>query len=369
MRILGLNLRAWRDLSRRVAGRPAKSIEEATRISDQRSLAARRLASQAEVPEERSLAALRLAAQVEAAARTDLAVLLEGETGTGKEGIARRLHDLGANGAEPFLVLHCASLSGAQLEGELFGRGAGGPEPERAGMLEAAGHGTVFLDEVGDLPAGVQSRLAGVLERAEVVRVGEIVPRRVLARVVASTHRDLRAEIRAGRFRQDFYFRIAAFPIRVPPLRDRLEDLPAIVERLAADAQRRIGREATGIDDEAVALLATGRWPGNLRQLENALVRATALAPEGSPIRFEHLDPELFAPEPEVAESTADGPTGGRAGGATDRKPLRSARAEFEASYIAESLAEQRGNVSRTARLLGVSRVALHKKIVAYGLR
>lgn len=332
----------------------SRSLEEPTTTGEQRSLAARRLAS-----------------QVEAAARTDLAVLLEGETGTGKEGIARRLHDLGANGTEPFLVLHCASLSGPQLENELFGRGAGGSEPERAGMLEAAGHGTLFLDEVGDLPASVQSRLAGVLERAEVVRVGESVPRRVLARVVASTHRDLRAEIRAGRFRQDFYFRIAAFPIRVPPLRDRLEDLPAIVERLGSDAQRRVGREAAGIDHEAVALLATGRWPGNMRQLENALVRATALAPEGSPIRVEHLDPELFAPEPEVAE-TADGPSsrsGGRPGGPTDRKPLRSARAEFEASYIAESLAEQRGNVSRTARLLGVSRVALHKKIAAYGLR
>lgn len=323
---------------------------------------------------ERSLAARRLAAQLEAAARTDLPVLLEGEVGTGKERVARRLHDLGANASQPFLALRCASLSESLTEIELFGRGGEeGREPGRAGILESAGRGTVFLDEVADLPAAVQKRLAGVLERSEVVRVGEFEPRRVHARVVASTHRDLRGESSAGRFREDFYFRIAAFPIRVPALRERREDLAAIVARLAEHAGRRLGRAAVGITPEALSLLASAHWPGNFRQLENALVRAAAMAPDGVPVDAVHLDPEIFAPEPQPA--SAESFEGSRlfpdrgSEGAPPRKPLRDARAEFEAAYIAASLAEQRGNVSRTARLLGVSRVALHKKIVAYGLR
>lgn len=316
---------------------------------------------------ERSLAARRLAARVEAAARTDLPVLLEGETGTGKGRVARRLHDLGPSAAEPFLVLHCASLSEASIEAELFGR-------EKPGLLEAAGRGTVFLDEVGDLPPTLQARIMGLIECSGFVREGEAALRPVAARIVASTHRDLRAEVRSGRVRPDFFFRIAAFPIRVPALRERREDLPALAGRLAGEAQRRLGREEVGISPAAVALLETGRWPGNLRQLGHALVRAAALAPDGVAIDAEHLDPELFVPEPELfavpqAAGPVDGPVRGAADAAVERKPLRSAKAEFEAAYIAESLAEQRGNVSRTARLLGVSRVALHKKIVAYGLR
>ncbi|MFM7734836.1 MAG: sigma 54-interacting transcriptional regulator [Alphaproteobacteria bacterium] len=325
--------------------------------------------------QERSLPARRLVAQLEAAARTDLPVLFEGETGTGKERLARRLHELGAGAADPFVVLRCASMSDSLIEAELFGKArSSGSEPERVGLLESAGRGTVFLDEIGDLSPGLQTRLAGVLERSEVLRIGEAEPRRIDARIVASTHRDLRAEVRAGRFRADFYFRIAAFPIRVPALRERREDLPTTVRALAAEAQEKIGRDAAGIEAEAVELLATARLPGNFRQLENALVRAAALAPEGSPIGAEHLDPELFAPEPDLATGESSdarrlSPAQGSNGAPPERKPLRSARAEFEASYIAESLAEQRGNVSRTARLLGVSRVALHKKIVAYGLR
>ena len=322
----------------------------------------------------RSLAERRLATQLQAAARTDLPVLIEGETGTGKGAVARRLHDLGPNAGEPFVVLRCASLPEEMIESELFGRARSASQPEHAGLLDSAGRGTVFLDEVGDLPASLQTRIVGMLECSEYVRIGESTPRRLEARVVASTHRDLQAEARAGRFRSDFYFRIAAFPIRVPPLRERVEDLPAIAARLAAEAQERLGHRSAGIAPEAVELLATGRWPGNLRQLEHALVRAAALAPDGDPIGIEDLDPELFAPEPEaepaaIAAGSSNGADRGRSGATAPRKPLRSARAEFEAAYIAESLAEQRGNVSRTARLLGVSRVALHKKIVAYGLR
>ena len=327
---------------------------------------------------ERSLASRHLGARIQAAARTTLAILIEGETGTGKERVARRIHALGPEAEALFVVVHCASLPESLLEGELFGYGRGSAsERERAGLLESAGTGTVFLDEVGDLPVTVQTRLSRAIERSEVMRLGDASARPIRARIVASTNRNLRAEMRSGKLRPDFYFRIAAFPIRVPSLRERREDLPELIETLALEAQQRLGRRRTGIDPDATARLVDAPWPGNLRQLENALIRAAALANDGTPISLEEFDPESLEAEPE-AEDLMAGAAGASGlvrphsrivASATARKPLRAARAEFEAAYIAESLAEQRGNVSRTARLLGVSRVALHKKIVAYGLR
>jgi len=305
---------------------------------------------------------------METAAASPIAVLIEGETGTGKELVARGIHGASPRADGPFLAVNCAALPETLLESELFGHRRGaftGALRDQRGLFEAASGGTLFLDEVGDMPAAMQAKLLRVLQEGEVTPVGETRPRKVDVRVLAATNRDLAGEVAARRFRDDLYYRLAAFPIHLPPLRERPEDLPLLADGLVATAATRHRKRIAGIDTGAVELLLRFRWPGNIRELQNELERAVALAADGERIASAHLSPKV---------------RGGRAGDAApgpeeppspeDRKgSLRRARTAFEVRYIAEMLARHAGNVSRTAEALGLSRVMLQKKMKEYGLR
>ncbi|HZR84047.1 MAG TPA: sigma 54-interacting transcriptional regulator [Candidatus Binatia bacterium] len=339
---------------------------------------------------------------MESAAATPITVLIEGETGTGKELIARALHRGSARAEAPFIAVNCAALPESLLESELFGHRRGsftGALSDRVGLFEAAKGGTIFLDEVGEMPAVMQAKLLRVLQEGEVVPVGDNRPRKVDVRVVSATNRDLAAEVASGRFRQDLYYRLAAFPIRVPPLRERGDDIAPIAARMLDKIAAQYGRKIDGIRRDAVALLAAYSWPGNVRELQNELERATALARPGEAIGPEHLSqrvrdaaqsvtpasapgggpPTLGGAAPSALASDGASPPAAASIGASLPEPpsgaparpgdLRAARASWEAHYIRDALRSMGGNVTRAAQALGLSRVALQKKMKEYGLR
>ena len=309
---------------------------------------------------------------MESAAASPITVLVEGETGTGKELVARGIHGASVRGDGPFLAVNCAALPETLLESELFGHRRGaftGALQDRAGVFEAASGGTIFLDEVGDMPAAMQAKLLRVLQEGEVTPIGETRPRKVDVRVVSATNRDLNADVAEHRFRQDLYFRLAAFPIQLPPLRARREDVPLLANRMLASAAGRHGKRVPGLDTGAMERLVAFDWPGNVRELQNEIERAVALARDGESIGLGHLSRKVVPPLPPAAHPRADeiDPSLGdpkRAAGT-----LRRARADFEARYIAEVLRVQGGNVSRAAQALGLSRVMLQKKMKDYRLR
>jgi len=303
---------------------------------------------------------------MESAAASPISVLVQGETGTGKELIARAIHSASGRGGEALVAVNCGALPADLLESELFGHARGaftGATVEQRGLFEAAHRGTIFLDEVGDLPPAMQVKLLRVLQDGEIMPLGTTKTRRVDVRVIAATNRDLQAEVDAGAFRADLYYRIAAFPIPLPPLREHREDIPLLVERFVASACRRHGDKRVGrIEIETVEMLSRYDWPGNVRQLRNEVERAVALTPEGDP-----LSPETFS----------DAVRGIHSAGRVDPTPevlrtdatLREARERFEAGYITAALGRHGGNVSRTAESLGISRVMLQRKIKDLKLR
>jgi Nif-specific regulatory protein len=300
---------------------------------------------------------------MESAAASSITVLVEGETGTGKELVARGVHRAGERADAPFVAVNCAAVSETLLESELFGHRRGsftGALQDRRGVFEAAHGGTIFLDEVGEMPLPMQAKLLRVLQEGEVTPVGDTRPRKVDVRVVTATNRELSAEIAAGRFRQDLYYRLAVFPIRLPPLRDRREDIPLLVERFIAAAMPRHRKRVAGIAPAALACLTAFQWPGNVRELQNEIERAVALCADGEPISQVHLSPKVAGAGGAVAEAAPSDAA---------IAPLRSARTAFEISYIRRALEQQGGNVSRTARALGLSRVMLQNKMREYGLR
>jgi transcriptional regulator with GAF, ATPase, and Fis domain len=314
-----------------------------------------------------SAAILEVLALMESAAAAPLVVLLEGETGTGKELVARAIHRTSPRASGPFLPVNCAALPEHLLESELFGHRRGtfsGATQDRVGRFEAAAGGTVLLDEIGELPAAMQAKLLRVLQDGEVTRLGENRPRTVDVRVIAATNRDLAAEVAAHRFREDVYYRLAAFPIALPPLRARRTDIPLLAERFLAMAAARQGKRLAGLDPAALALLGRYDWPGNVRELEHAIARAVALAREGEALAPDHFAGTLRGagrrPEPPTTESP---PSSAAA------PPLRDARDAFEARYIAEVLEQHGGNVARAAATLGLSRAMLHRKLRKFGLR
>jgi two-component system, NtrC family, response regulator GlrR len=230
--------------------------------------------------------------QLEAVARSDCSVLIEGETGVGKEETARSLHRASPRAGGPFVVVDCGAVSGELMESELFGHARGaftGAATERAGLAESADGGTLFLDEVGELPVPLQLKLLGVLERRTLSRVGSSTPVPLDVRVLAATHRDLSRDVDRGRFRSDLFYRLAVVRVRVPPLRERLDDLPLLVATLLADLGERHG-EAVPRELSAVALARLGEraWPGNVRELRNVLERAVLAAP-GQPPALDHF--------------------------------------------------------------------------------
>jgi len=219
------------------------------------------------------------------AAASPIAVLIEGETGTGKELVARAIHRASVRADAPFIAVNCAALSETLLESELFGHRRGaftGATQDRRGLFEAASGGTLFLDEVGEMPPGMQAKLLRVLQEGEIVPVGDTRPRAVDVRVVSATNRSLRDEVGRKTFREDLFYRLAAFPIRLPALRERRPDIPLLVERLLRDAARLHGKDVPGVEAEAMQRLSEHPWPGNVRELTNEIQRAVALAENAS---------------------------------------------------------------------------------------
>jgi transcriptional regulator with PAS, ATPase and Fis domain len=316
---------------------------------------------------------------MESAAASPIAVLVEGETGTGKELVARGIHRAGGRADGPFLAVNCAAVSETLLESELFGHRRGsftGATHDQPGLFEAAGGGTILLDEVGEMPPTMQAKMLRVVQEGEIIPVGDTRPRRVDVRIISATNRDLSGAVDAGSFRQDLYYRLAAFPIQLPPLREHVEDIPLLVDRILQRAVERHGKRIDGIDRSAVQLLMAFDWPGNVRELENEIERAVALAREGDVIGAAHLSSKLIgsrsAPPPSInLPPSADRPPPSALGDAETKTamPLRQARAVFEAEFLRKALDQNERNVSRTARALGISRVMLQKKMKEYGLR
>jgi two-component system response regulator HupR/HoxA len=305
------------------------------------------------------------------AAGSTIAVLIQGETGTGKELVARAIHAVSARGRGPFLAVNCAAMPEALLESQLFGHRRGaftGADRDRVGLFEAATGGTLLLDEIGEMPLAMQAKLLRVLQEGEVTPVGDTRPRPVDVRVVSATNRELSSEVAGRRFREDLFYRLASFPIVLPPLRERREDIPVLVERFAAHAAHAHRKRIDGIASEAMECLQRFDWPGNVRELQNEVQRAVVLAEHGETLGVEHLSPRLRG-GPEAAEESEPIAAEEPAAGAQPAAQLREARAQFEARHIADVLRQQGGNVSRAAVVLGLSRMQLHRKLKEYGIR
>ena len=235
----------------------------------------------------RSPAFLKATGLLRKAAATQVTVLLSGETGVGKERFARALHALSPRATKPFVAVNCAALPGNLVESELFGTEKGaytGADTARAGRFERAHGGTLFLDELGELPLPAQAKLLRVLQDGQVERLGGTQPRQVDVRLVAATHVDLLDAVRAGRFRQDLYYRLNVYPIRIPPLRERLDDIEAFAQHLLQRFATQHDKHISGFTDHALLALRGYDWPGNVRELENLIERGVILADPGQPV-------------------------------------------------------------------------------------
>jgi DNA-binding NtrC family response regulator len=311
----------------------------------------------------RSRKMLEVYEQLERAAGLDASVLLTGETGTGKELAARQIHQESARRERRLVAINCGALPAELVESELFGHargaftGAAGPKP---GLFEEAAGGTIFLDEIGELPLPVQVKLNRALQEKEIRRVGETHSIQVDVRVISATHRDLKAEIAAGRFREDLYYRLHVLPIRLPPLRERREDVALLASHFLA-RQKRAVQELKGFEPEALHALSLYDWPGNVRELENAIERAAATA-AGPLIGFRDLPPEVLArPEGKVPmEMLVTMPY---------REAVEMARDRISRDYLVALLREFAGNVTRAAERAGMERESLHRLMKKYEVR
>jgi DNA-binding NtrC family response regulator len=287
-------------------------------------------------------------------ARVESTALITGQSGVGKERIARLIHDESPRAARPFVAVNCGAVAETLLESELFGHARGaftGADRERPGLFEAANGGTLFLDEVGEISPGMQVKLLRALQEKEVRRVGENRSRPVDARVVAATNRSLAEEVAAGRFRQDLYYRLRVIELRVPPLRDRPDDVMPLARAFLAETARRMGRKLTGFTPRAADQLLRYEWPGNVREVQNAIEHAVALA-AGSRVDVDDLPEELRAamPRPRPAGRT---------------RPLE----DVEREYILAAVESAGGNRTRAAADLGIGLATLKRKLKSYGAR
>jgi transcriptional regulator with PAS, ATPase and Fis domain len=275
-----------------------------------------------------------------------------GESGTGKEFIVRMIHDQSPRAAAPFVSINCAALTETLLESELFGHVRGaftGAVRDKAGLFEVAGSGTIFLDEIGEVAPTIQAKLLRALQEREIRRVGGERTIRINARVVAATNRDLRAAVEAGTFREDLYFRLGAFVITVPPLRDRREDIPPLVHHFLVGAASRMKKDVRAVSADAMSALMNYHWPGNVRELQHAIERAVILANRPS-ISVRDLPPEVMQKRrPRPGDDTLDL-------SAQERLSIERALERFD------------GNRRRAAGALKISTVTLWRKMKQYGL-
>ncbi|HXV20928.1 MAG TPA: sigma-54 dependent transcriptional regulator [Desulfuromonadales bacterium] len=281
-------------------------------------------------------------------------VLITGETGTGKELVARALHGEGGRKGGPFVAVNCSAISSSLMESELFGHVKGaftGADREKKGLFAAADGGTLFLDEIGELPLELQPKLLRVLQEGEILRVGETRPRKVDVRVLAATARDLRDEVAKGRFRDDLFYRLAVVEVHIPPLRDRSEDIPLLAENFVRRIATREGRPVPQLQADALEVLRGYPWPGNVRELENFMEK-TMIFCRSETIDLASLPWEVRRSNRNEAESLS----------------LKQASMRLEGEYIRKALAATGGNRTQAARLLEISLRGLLYKMKEYGL-
>ncbi len=309
----------------------------------------------------RSLEMQKLFSLLQKVARTSVTVLIEGESGTGKELVARAIHSNGPRKSERFLAQNCAALPEQLLESELFGHVKGaftGAMREKAGLFEAADGGTFFLDEIADMPTSLQVKLLRVLQDGEVRRVGAMEPLSVDVRIVAATNKILEKEVKAGRFREDLFYRLNVVRIKMPALRDRRDDIPLLAQHFLDQYSEGVEEPPPGFSDDTMDLLVNYDWPGNVRELENEVQRAIALAKPGTPIvpnvlsdRIRDVDVLVRPVRPGAKLS------------------LKDMVEDVEKRVILQVLTENGWNKSKSAKLLGLSRQGLLKKIARFGLK
>ncbi|MDX2023402.1 MAG: sigma-54 dependent transcriptional regulator [Deltaproteobacteria bacterium] len=331
-------------------------------------------------------------AVIDKVADTPSTVLVTGESGTGKELIARALHENSSRRAGPFIKINCAAIPKTLMESELFGyekgafTGAVGAKP---GRFELAHEGTLFLDEIGEIPVEMQVKLLRVLQESEFERVGGIKTIKVDVRVVAATNRDLQAELQTGAFREDLYYRLNVVPIQLPPLRERTEDIPSLVDHFVAKFNERLKKKIAGVEPDAVEALVNYPWPGNIRELENVIER-TVLFSEGPMIRLPELPADLLGPRAQdktdsrtsgtrpvvgavvdrAADEAGSSPLATQGEGVSSLKEAVKAETErVERELIQRALDETGGNVTQAARKLKISRKSLQTKMKELGLR
>lgn len=288
----------------------------------------------------------------------DISVLITGESGTGKELLARAIHYNSPRGTKPFVVENCGALPDQLLESELFGCKKGaftGAYEDRIGLFEQADGGTIFLDEIGETSPAFQVKLLRVLQEGEIRPLGARLTRKVDVRVIAATNRNLEQDVHDKHFRRDLYYRLAAFPIHIPPLRDRPQDIAVLTKRLLADTARNFGKTVTQVSPAAMTLLSAYDWPGNVRELMNEMQRMVALA-EAPIIGPELLSPRIRHRQPAANASSPQG------------QSLREQVDVLEARILAESLQRHHWNISRVAEELALSRVGLRAKLARHGL-
>ncbi len=286
-------------------------------------------------------------------ARTDFPVLLQGETGTGKELVARGIHYSGARATRPFITLNCGTIPETLMEDELFGHVRGaftGAHKDKKGVFEEADGGTLFLDEIGELQPSCQVKLLRVLQESEVRRLGDTGNRKVDVRIIAATNKKLNVEMEAKRFRDDLFHRISVLPIDLPPLRERLEDIPLLVDHFVREFNREMGKEIKGFTPRALRRLKTHHWPGNVRELENRVKRAMVFA-KGNSVDTEALT--LFSNR--------------SPGGEFPR--FRDAKLEFEKNYVVQALLITGGKVAVAARMAGKDRKDFYQLMKRHGIR
>ncbi len=286
------------------------------------------------------------------AAQSDAPIIIYGESGTGKELVAAAIHRLGKRREGPFVKVNCAALSETLLESELFGHVKGaytGADRTRKGRFELAHKGDIFLDEIGDIPPSMQVKILRVIQEKELERVGDSTPVKVDVRIISATHRDLEEMIQREKFRDDLFYRLNVIPIRLPPLRDRKEDLPLLIEHFLEENRLKTGKNIAGISNEAMELLLAYRWPGNIRELVNALEYAFVVC-RGDSIEVAHL--------PEGITGAKEKPKSSHA---------RAGRGEIE--VVLNALRRSGGKKAEAAKILGISRQALWKKMGKLGIK
>ena len=337
---------------------------EAARLASENAELRLRLSPEAELTGESSvITALRNA--IERVAPTGSRVLVAGPAGSGKEVVARMIHARSRRADGPFVALNCATRNPARFEEELFGIEAGSDpasQPRRAGVLERAHGGTLLLDEITDMPLETQGKIVRALQDQAFERLGGSARVKVDVRVISTTNRDVQAEIGAGRFREDLFYRLAVVPLKTPALRERRDDIPALARHFMARSAESAGMPRRDLSADCLAALQAYDWPGNVRQLRNLMDWLLIMAPGGAadPIRADMLPPEIGQNAPALLhfDPSAD----------VMSLPLREARDMFETQYLQAQLVRFGGNISRTAGFVGMERSALHRKLKQLGV-